>query len=96
MTLNFPYSRQLNRPVRYFKYFTMTDLFCVCVGTVVIPQIFGLTLLVLGFIAWFLYNLVFRIGRPAGYGVHFFKSLMRPECYSAGRGRRRRMVRMEP
>ena len=95
MTPSFPYSRQLNRPVRYFKYFTMVDLFCVCIGTVVVPQIFGLTFLLFGFVLWFFYNLIFRIGRPPGYGWHYFKSLVRPEYFNAGRGRLGRVVRRE-
>ncbi|HSY54384.1 MAG TPA: hypothetical protein VK785_08055 [Opitutaceae bacterium] len=95
MNMDFPYSRQLNRPIRYFKYFTMADLFCVCMGTVVVLQVFGLTLLLVGFVLWFGYNLAFRIGRPSGYGGHYFKSLMRPECFTAGRGRHRQMVRRE-
>jgi hypothetical protein len=95
MTQSFPYSRQLNRPIRYFKYFTMVDLFCVCISIVIVPQIFGLALLFVGFVFWFAYNLVFRMGRPPGYGWHYFKSLMRPEHFNAGRGRPRRMVRRE-
>lgn len=96
MTKNFPYSRQLNRPIRYFKYFTMADLFCICMGTVVVPQICGLIFFAAGLIAWFIYNLVFRMGRPPGYGAHYFKSLLRPEHFNAGRGRPCLMVRREP
>jgi hypothetical protein len=73
----------------------MVDLFCVCISTVVVPQIFGLPLLLVGFAFWFVYNLIFRMGRPPGYGWHYFKSLTRPECFNAGRGRRCRMVRKE-
>jgi hypothetical protein len=95
MTPSFPYSRQLNRPIRYFKYFTMVDLFCVCIGIVVIPQIFGFFFLVAGFVVWFACNLAFRMGRPPGYAGHYFKSLLRPGCFNAGRGRPCRIVRRE-
>jgi hypothetical protein len=95
MTQSFPYRRQLNRPVRYFKDFTMVDLFGICISTVVVPQIFGLTFLVVGFVFWFAYNLAFRMGRPPGYGEHYFKSLMRPGHFNAGRGQSRQLVRRE-
>jgi hypothetical protein len=91
----FPYSRQLNRPIRYFKYFTMVDVFSICIGTVVVPQIFGLSFLIAGFVVWFACNLAFRMGRPPGYGWHYFKSLMRPDCFNAGRGCKRQMVRRD-
>ncbi|MGA3007135.1 MAG: hypothetical protein ABSE59_04515 [Opitutaceae bacterium] len=73
----------------------MADLFCVCIGTVVVPQIFGLSFLVAGFVCWFIYNLAFRMGRPPGYGEHYFKSLLRPGYFNAGRGRPGRMVRRQ-
>ena len=93
--MNLPYSRQLNRPIRYFKYFTMLDIFAISVSTIVVPQIFGVTFLAILLVIWFIYNLAFRIGRPAGYGPHFFKSLFRSDHYNAGRGQFRKMVRRQ-
>jgi hypothetical protein len=75
----FPYSRLLNRPVRYGKYFTMIDLFIIVVGLLVVTPLMGLGAFLAGFVFYFLHLLFFRLGKRPGYDVHFFKSYIRAE-----------------
>ncbi|HKB91721.1 MAG TPA: hypothetical protein VKC60_14480 [Opitutaceae bacterium] len=94
--MEFSYSRRLNRPVLYFKYFTMFDLFGLVIGVVVVPPIFGMSLFFGGAVIWFVYTLAFRIGRAPGYGHHYFKSLFQSSHFTVGRLKLRRAVRRSP
>ena len=91
--MELPYSRQLNRPVRYFKFFTMVDLFLIVGAVIVVPQVLGFLGFLVTFAAYFVHLLVFRINRRAGYDVHFFRAMLRPRRYRAGRVENRRFVR---
>jgi hypothetical protein len=85
----YPYSRLLNRPVRYFKFFTVGDLFVIVIGQLLVTAIFGLQAFILVFAVFFGHLFLFRLGRRPGYDVHFFKSLFRPEKYRIGGAARR-------
>ena len=91
--MEMPYSRQLNRPVRYFKFFTMLDLFIIVGAVIVVPQLLGMLGFLLTFAGYFLHLLVFRLNRRAGYDVHFFRGMLRPHRYRAGRVTNRCFVR---
>ena len=91
--MEMPYSRQLNRPVRYFKFFTMLDLFIVVGAVIVVPQLLGFFGFLVTFAFYFLHLLIFRLNRRAGYDVHFFRAMLRPRRYRAGRVENRRFIR---
>jgi hypothetical protein len=90
--MELPYSRLLNRPVRYLKFFSVGDLFFLVIVGLLGTAFLGFGAAMLFGAVYFVHLLVFRIGKRPGYDVHFFKSLVRPDRYRVGGTARRARV----
>ena len=90
--MSIQYSRQLNRPVRFFGFFTIGELFIVVLSVIIIPQIFGFLTWMEFFAVMFTFLLTMRIGKPEGHVWHFLGYHLRARQYVAGRAPIRRMV----
>lgn len=80
-----PYPRQLNQPVRYFKFFTIMDLIVIAGCTLVVPQMLGFLYYLAALLVYVIYHALFTIGKPEGNGSHYFQQLIRPDKFNVGR-----------
>jgi hypothetical protein len=83
------YHRQLSRSVYLWGVFTPNDFGTLIIGLALNILIFnsnaGMAALLLGYPA---YLAAFRLGRPPGNDVHFFRSLVLPRLLRPGRDER--------
>lgn len=70
----------------------MIDLFVIVGGVIAVPQVLGFIGFIVAFAAYFTHLVIFRINRRAGYDTHFFRAMMRPRRFRAGRLERRQIV----
>jgi hypothetical protein len=78
------YNRQLNKKVVFFGFITYLDLFTTCIGLCFFIGTKSWSLMPFGIFVFIAYGIRFRIGRPEGYGYHYFRALLTPRRFRSG------------
>jgi hypothetical protein len=80
------YNRQTNNKIYYFGIITIPEIFImIIIGMVDIMLFKSATFMLVAMFAYMAYLGCFRVGKPNGYDVHFFKSLFTPKIFRPGK-----------